>query len=350
MTEPIKRVKTRIAIILDKSGSMAGTKQQTIEGLNEQIQQAKVRAKDQDLRCCLVTFDGEVYEHLWDVPAEKLIEASPADYVPNGSTNWHDAVGYTIQKLLSTATPDDKDTAYLVFVISDGDANVFTGNCTPEAVKELIEGTQGTGKWTYTYMGHNKSYLENLARQTGVPVSNTAQWSNKTRGGAARAFGHQNMRLNKFLDERALGKAQSASYSAPVGAAECADYTEAAPAPLEAAPDMAEVKLGNAAINLNDVMARLPKYSNVYQDGHTAMCANADGGVALFSNTVGVKWEGQVGTPLGQNNVMGAACVMPKPTNMVGMVQAPAVTPTVKPAPKRGSRGKMTHKVTRRKK
>jgi uncharacterized protein YegL len=348
----MSKPKTRIAIILDKSGSMAGTKQQTIEGLNEQIQQAKQRAKDQDLRCCLVTFDGEVYEHLWDVPAEKLVEASPEDYIPNGSTNWHDAVGYTIQKLLATATPDDKDTAYLVYVISDGQANVFTGHCTPDAVSELIEGTQGTGKWTYTYMGHNKAYLEQLARQTGVPVSNTAAWENKTRGGTKRAFQHQNMRLNKFLDERALGKAQSASYSAPVGAA-CADYTDAAAAPpLEAAaPDLAEVKIGNAAINLCDVVSKMAKYQNVNIEGRTQQYDPSMGEVALFSNTVGVKWGGQdepAVAGLGVQNMMfaqGAPAVTPT-RNVVGLTQAPAVTPTVK----RGNRGKVTHKVTPRKK
>jgi uncharacterized protein with von Willebrand factor type A (vWA) domain len=40
-TVPTARPKTRMAIILDRSGSMAGTKKQAIDGLNEQIQQAK---------------------------------------------------------------------------------------------------------------------------------------------------------------------------------------------------------------------------------------------------------------------------------------------------------------------
>ena len=174
-----KKPKTRMAVILDKSGSMATTKSQAVEGLNEQIQQAREHAKEHDLRCSLVTFNGEVFEHLWDVPAEKLIEAKPEDYNPNGSTAWLDAVGYTIQKLLSTEGPEDAETAYLVYVISDGQTNAdmhYNG----EALKELIEGCMATKRWTITYMGHNARYLQEVARQTGVPLTNCAAWSNKS--------------------------------------------------------------------------------------------------------------------------------------------------------------------------
>lgn len=280
----MNKPKTRIAIVLDKSGSMAHTKDKAIQGLNEQIQQAKERAKDQDLRCSFVTFNGEVFEHLWDVPAEKLIEANPDDYKPSGSTAYLDAVGYTVQKLLATETEQDKDTAYLVYCISDGDTNADM-HYNKSSLNEIIQGVEGTGRWTITFMGHDKEKLKQLAHELGVPISNTAMWSNSTDTLVGRAFNNQKLRSAKFFDERSLGKMSSASYSASADCCSVADYTEQAPSmPVEV--DMNTVKIGTN-VNLDELLARQPKYTNVEI---TPQQMNADGTVPLFSNNIGVVW------------------------------------------------------------
>src|ERR1019366_2335671 len=86
---------TIVAIVLDSSGSMADTKQQTVQGFNEQVQQAKMNAKNQkdvgEYKACIVTFNGEVFEHQWLVPVEELQEATNEDYQPGGSTAMRDA-------------------------------------------------------------------------------------------------------------------------------------------------------------------------------------------------------------------------------------------------------------------
>lgn len=278
----MKRVKTRIAIVLDKSGSMASGKAEAIQGLNEQIQQAKERSGTQDLRCSLVTFNGEVFEHLWDVPAEQLVEAKPEDFKPNGATAWYDAVGYTIQKLLSTEQPGDDDTAYLLYVISDGQTNSDM-RYNPDALKELTESCLATKRWTITYMGHNIKYLEQQARSTGVPVSNCAAWSNKTGGSAKRGFTHQKQRLNKFFDERSAGKLATSNYASD--GLECADFTGHAP---EVAPvaDIVAVPEVAVKVDIGVLMGKLPHYTNVYPEGYEAGQARN----GLFGQSVGVKW------------------------------------------------------------
>jgi hypothetical protein len=92
-------------------------------------------------------------------PAGDLKEAKVEDFNPNGSTAMRDAMGYTVQKLLDT---DDGNTAYLVYVISDGQTNAdshyvprfneATGQ-TEDVLKDLLTGVQATGRWTITYMG-----------------------------------------------------------------------------------------------------------------------------------------------------------------------------------------------------
>lgn len=57
--------KCNVLMVVDKSGSMAGTTNQTIQGYNEYIQQFKEDAKDMDIRVSMISFNGEVFEHFW---------------------------------------------------------------------------------------------------------------------------------------------------------------------------------------------------------------------------------------------------------------------------------------------
>ena len=72
----MSKPKTHVAIILDRSGSMSGTRMPTVTGYNEQIEQVQNDSKDQDILVSLVTFNGHVYEHFWNESADKLTKAS----------------------------------------------------------------------------------------------------------------------------------------------------------------------------------------------------------------------------------------------------------------------------------
>jgi uncharacterized protein YegL len=202
---------THVAIVFDKSGSMASTKQQAIEGYNEQVQQFKENAKTQDIRVSLVTFNGHVFEHLWEEPAEKLTEATAEDYIPNGSTALRDAVGYTIQKLLDTTDTEDENAAYLVIVISDGQ-NTDEGPYTKAALREMIDACQKTNRWTFTYLGCSASYLEEIARETGISASNLAAWSNATPDQAKYGLRKTAEQTGKYFQTRSMGGTSSVNY------------------------------------------------------------------------------------------------------------------------------------------
>ena len=70
---------THVAILLDKSGSMGNPevygdvqransiRDAAIVGFNEQIQEIQENAKSQDIRTYLVTFNSEVFEHVWGI-------------------------------------------------------------------------------------------------------------------------------------------------------------------------------------------------------------------------------------------------------------------------------------------
>ena len=216
---------THVALILDSSGSMYRTKAATVQGYNEQVQQIKEDAQDEnhDIFVSLVTFNGSVTEHLWDVPADQLEEASEKDFNPSGSTAMRDAMGHTIQKLLDTTDSNDEDTAYLVCVISDGEEN-SSKHFNASALKELTESVQNSDHWTINYMGCDESYLKQIAQETSVPLANCAVWDNNSREYAAKGMQEMGGKLGGYLKSRACGQTASRSFHNVSGEESCDNY------------------------------------------------------------------------------------------------------------------------------
>lgn len=217
--------KLYVAIVLDKSGSMWQTKQAAIEGYNEQVQQLKINQENGlETEVCLITFNGQVFEHLWCVPAADLTEISDDDYTPNGTTALRDAMGYTIKKLMDTTDWEDENNIYLVIAISDGDS-MSDKHYGAAELKEIIEGCQATDRWTFTHMGCNENYLKEMAKETGIPVANYAAWDNasldSTRGGMRCAA----TRTQKYCASVASGSSvKSMNFMSDVSD-EVADFT-----------------------------------------------------------------------------------------------------------------------------
>lgn len=270
--------KTYVAIILDKSGSMAATKSGAVSGFNEQIQQLKEDSKTQEIYCSLVTFNGEVFEHAWNVPAEKMSEANVDDFKPLGGTAMRDAVGYTVQKLLDTTDHEDSNTAYLIVTISDGQTN-SDRHYNWESLKELTQSCEATKKWTFTYMGCTKEYMEELSKKVGTNVSNMASWSNSNMEAATKGFANMRSRQKKYFAERSMGQTCAALYasdSLSVANFE-SDVKEAAPEPVLL--DLKSVP----KVDFASVLSRQPKYKN--QDSPSF------NGEALFANATKIAWE-----------------------------------------------------------
>jgi len=264
--------KTYVTIILDQSGSMCGTKAQAVQGYNEQVQQMKLNSKDQDIFCSLITFNGEVYEHLWCEPAEKLTEATEEDYRTEGSTAMRDAVGYAIEKLQKTVDSSG-DVAHLVVIISDGIENA-SRHYSVEALNELKASVDKLGKWTFTYMGCDDKYLKQVAAQMNIPISNVAKWSNSTPE-LARHGMHQNCTRQKaYYGARLEGLTSQANVYSD-DSLKLADFTEDAPVGVPATPTPTWV----APQNIN---------MNILDDGHKVTC---DGSTSPFNNYNPVSWK-----------------------------------------------------------
>ena len=87
---------TRIAVILDRSGSMESCKESTVAGFNEFIRTQQELPGEATVK--LVQFDDQ-YETVFDKPLKECPELTQNTFVPRGSTALLDAQGRTIVEL-----------------------------------------------------------------------------------------------------------------------------------------------------------------------------------------------------------------------------------------------------------
>lgn len=223
----MSKLKTYAAIILDQSSSMFPTKSQTIMGYNELVQQMKLNSKDQDIFVSLITFNGNVFEHIWCESAEKVEEANESDYNCNGATALFDAIGYTIQKMKDTTDIEDENNAYLIQIITDGENNAST-KYTQEMIHDFIEPLKSK-RWTFTFVGCSEQYIKELAKKTAIPVSNCAVWDNRSAASTTKAANNVACSTRNFLRSR-VANANSRTYKTEcyysADSASCADFTD----------------------------------------------------------------------------------------------------------------------------
>ena len=238
-----KKVKTYVAIVLDRSGSMHTISEEAVEGYNTHIKKFKENTEEQDVEVSLVTFNSEVYEHYWLDNAKNVEMANQADYNPGGTTAMLDAMGYTIDKLQESTDVANEDNAYLVITISDGCENA-SNHVDRNRLAQKIATLQATGRWTFTFMGCDGSYLREFAQTTGIPMANMAMFSTGSKEAAKFGYANSASSADKYLKHRV--RAAKAIHSGIRGqsvgtcnfysddSAMCADYT----APVGDAVDM----------------------------------------------------------------------------------------------------------------
>lgn len=173
-----------VVIILDESGSMSSTRDVTIRGVNEQIQKIKENSKSDKIQTFIsfVTFNsrGSTNFRFFNQPVESLTEITEKEYVPSGMTAMYDAVGETIDKYIFETEYNDKNTTYLIVIVSDGEENA-SGTYTDKLIAEKIQELQKNGRWTFTYMGANQD-LSKVSVHLGIPLSNMAMYSSSIIG------------------------------------------------------------------------------------------------------------------------------------------------------------------------
>lgn len=164
---------------------MSSTRQQTLDGLNEQIQAInKLEAKYPDHKYFIniLKFDNDFEYLVTDTPVSKVKEFTFEDYNPNGSTALRDAIGKSVTTLEARiqSKVSSGEAKALVIILTDGEENA-SHEYSAENIKSLITRLDATQMWTFTFIGANQDSVT-TANSYGIHASNVANYSASVKG------------------------------------------------------------------------------------------------------------------------------------------------------------------------
>ena len=161
--------KIDLVFVMDRSGSMSGSEDDTIGGFNSFIQ--KEIKKELDTRVTTVLFDDR-YEMLYKrKPIHEVDKLTENEYWVRGCTALLDAIGKTINTL-----DREIDNKVLFVIMTDG-----MENASREYSKDQIRNLISNHDWEFIYIGADiDSYAE--ANKIGIARSRVANYKKSSKG------------------------------------------------------------------------------------------------------------------------------------------------------------------------
>ena len=158
-----------LIFLIDRSGSMYGSEDDTIGGFNSFIE--KEKSKEGNARVTTILFDHE-YEMLYKRKSIDEVDRLTRDeYYVRGSTALLDAIGKTI-----TALDKEIDNKVLFVITTDGMENA-SKEFSKSQIKNMIE----NHNWEFLFIGADiDSYSE--ASKIGIKKSRVANYERSSRG------------------------------------------------------------------------------------------------------------------------------------------------------------------------
>lgn len=219
-------MRTHVALVLDRSGSMGSCWQEAMDGLDAQLDTVRqTRTPDHEVLVSFTRFDDVV---------DILALNEPVDSVkidregPRNQTALYDAIGQTIETIIE-APPLDVDDAYLLCIISDGQENASRQFDLAE-IKQMLTLLQSTGLWTVAYLGANSGSAQEIADLFGIPVGNVHEFE-ATQAGMVRGMAVQSVGQEHYMRMRSLGASSVGDYYATRGRPLTSPPAQAAPPP-----------------------------------------------------------------------------------------------------------------------
>jgi uncharacterized protein YegL len=175
-------MKTEIAFILDRSGSMESMTQAAISGFNEFLKAQQNTLDDQGnpipATFTLILFDHEYLPIHSRAPIQTAEPLSHETYQPRGSTALLDAIGRTIDSIGSelAATPEaERPAKVIVAILTDGQENASERFSMADINRRITHQTE-TYQWEFLFLGANQDAIATAARM-GIHAHNSATFA-----------------------------------------------------------------------------------------------------------------------------------------------------------------------------
>lgn len=148
---------THIAMLLDRSGSMASIRAATIEGFNAFVAEQRSAAGRATLT--LAQFDDRYEEVYRD---RDIADVPPLELEPRGTTALLDSIGRLISDTTATLErlpADERPSTVMIGIMTDGHENA-SREFSHAAIKALITERESVAGWTFLYLGANQDAIE----------------------------------------------------------------------------------------------------------------------------------------------------------------------------------------------
>jgi hypothetical protein len=179
----MKKDFTRIAIVLDRSGSMESCKESTVTGFNEFIRNQKKIPGEATVK--LVQFDDQ-YETVFDKPLKDCPELTQNTFIPRGSTALLDAQGRTIVELgqeLAALPESERPSKVIVVTLTDGMENA-SQQYNVSQIGEMVREQRDKYNWDFVFLGANQDAIATAAAMS-IPLPSAMSYSTSKAGVAA---------------------------------------------------------------------------------------------------------------------------------------------------------------------
>lgn len=201
---------TSIDFILDRSYSMMGCRQSTIDGFNEFLNKQKSEEGD-----CVVSLHQ--FDHAYQTDYESISIDSAPDltedtFVPRGQTALLDAIGKTINSVglrLSSMPDEERPDTVIIAILTDGQENQST-EFNPEKIKEMITHQTDVYNWEFIFLAANQDAVL-TGDQYGISKGNSMSYAT-TSHGTQHAFSSVADGINRKRGMKRSAYASGASY------------------------------------------------------------------------------------------------------------------------------------------
>ena len=201
-------------IILDKSGSMSSIADAAISGFNETVggirsAQNRYQETQQHYVSLFVFCNCDKHYVYENVPVDAVKTLTRKEYSPCCSTPLFDAMGISLNKLLSQIQQDGKATA-VVTVTTDGMGNAsreYSGS----DIKALVDKLKDKEGWNFAYIGTNQD-VDKVA--ASISIDNTMYFQDDS-AGMSRAWSNERKSKMRMFDriEEDVCRCMSTIYS-----------------------------------------------------------------------------------------------------------------------------------------
>ena len=147
---------THVSMLLDRSGSMATTKNDTIGGINSFIEEQRKVPGVMTLTLCQFDTEYDVVHNALDI--QKIPLLTDQSFIPRGSTALLDALAKCIidtGKKLAEIPEDDRPERVMMVIVTDGEEN-SSREQTKKSVADMVKHQEDAYKWHFVYIGANQ--------------------------------------------------------------------------------------------------------------------------------------------------------------------------------------------------